>query len=387
MGPLLICHDLTHDPSRRGKDLVVGVSATSWALANLTARRPFTRVLDLGTGCGFQALLAARHSARVTATDANPRALAFARFNAALNGLTNIEFLEGDLFEPVASDRFDLIVANPPFVLSPHRDFRFRDGGWPRDELSRHVVQGTAGLLQEGATACALVSWVQDPEHDWSEPLERWVQGLGCDSWLLHFGSEQADEYVLKWNEPPETDPRRHNETVQQWLDYFAAEEIELIGYGAVVLRRRAGQTWVRAYDAGSAPLGPAGDQVCALFAARDYLERLGSRGALLRERFTVAEEHRLEQVLRLRDGRFRVEHAVLRLERALPALAEVDAFIVHLLTGLDKGRTLGDAIEEAADALGMEGGHHSVPEDILEVVQVLLEVGFLQPFDPPPSG
>lgn len=82
-------------------------------------RGPVTKALDLETGCGIQALLISPHATHVTATDTNIGALAFARFNAALNGVTNVDFIEGDLFEPVGRNRFQLVVANPPFVISP----------------------------------------------------------------------------------------------------------------------------------------------------------------------------------------------------------------------------------------------------------------------------
>ncbi|WUD71524.1 methyltransferase [Streptomyces sp. NBC_00510] len=77
-------------------------------------------VLDLGTGSGVLALAAAsRGAARVTAVDASARAVCAARLNARLNGL-RVRVLRGDLTAPVAGRRFDLIVANPPYVPSPY---------------------------------------------------------------------------------------------------------------------------------------------------------------------------------------------------------------------------------------------------------------------------
>src|SRR5438270_327403 len=81
--------------------------------------RLLDRALDVGTGSGVQALLAARHAREVVATDVNPRALAYAELNAALNGFTNLECRAGSMFEPVAGETFDLITCNAPFVVSP----------------------------------------------------------------------------------------------------------------------------------------------------------------------------------------------------------------------------------------------------------------------------
>ncbi len=66
---------LAHDPlggERPEADVVTGLNSAARTLAALTPRRPVARALDVGTGCGVQALLAARHSEHVVATDVNP---------------------------------------------------------------------------------------------------------------------------------------------------------------------------------------------------------------------------------------------------------------------------------------------------------------------------
>ena len=101
-------------------DHVLGIGGAGLALAALTPRRPVAAAFDLGCGCGIQTLYLLRHADRVTATDVSERALAFTAFNAALAavGPDRLELLAGSLLEPVAGRRFDLIVTNPPFVLT-----------------------------------------------------------------------------------------------------------------------------------------------------------------------------------------------------------------------------------------------------------------------------
>ena len=91
----------------------------------LRAAQP-NRALDVGTGSGVQALLAARHARRVVATDVNKRALLYAELNAALNGLENIEFRRGSLFEPAGGEYFDLVTCNAPYVVSPENRWAYR---------------------------------------------------------------------------------------------------------------------------------------------------------------------------------------------------------------------------------------------------------------------
>ena len=99
---LAVASDLSGDP---GAEHVAGVHRPSATLGHLTVRRPVERALDLCTGCGIQALLASRHAGRVVATDVNERALEFAAFNAAVNGVENIELRRGSFLEPVRGER------------------------------------------------------------------------------------------------------------------------------------------------------------------------------------------------------------------------------------------------------------------------------------------
>ncbi|MCP6761192.1 MAG: methyltransferase [Fischerella sp. CENA71] len=83
-------------------------------LTRLLVRGPTKYALDMGTGCGVLALVMSRYAEQVMAVDINPRALNIAQFNAMLNGVTNVEFLAGDLFNTIKDQRFDRIVFNSP---------------------------------------------------------------------------------------------------------------------------------------------------------------------------------------------------------------------------------------------------------------------------------
>ncbi len=144
------------DARRQERDHVTGVGAASLTLAAATVRRPVGSLLDLGTGCGVQALHASRHAGTVTATDLAPRALAMARATFALNEL-DVELLEGPWLEPVAGRRFDQIVSNPPFVPGPPRvDYVYRDSGPGRRRRARRAAARPArppGTGRRGAAA------------------------------------------------------------------------------------------------------------------------------------------------------------------------------------------------------------------------------------------
>ena len=382
-GDLVLSFDLITDTADDiAADIVVGVSASSRTLADLTVRRPVEDVLDVGTGSGIQALLAAPHALRVTGTDLNPRAVAFARFNALLNGVTNIDFVTGDLVDSVGDRRFDLIVSNPPFVVSPDSDYLYRDSSLPGDAISRDLTRGVAGLLREGGFAHLLVSWVHQAGGDWSLPLREWVAGLGCDAWLLHFQSDDPLDYTTSWNATLERDVTRYTDTVERWLDYFEAEKIKAIGYGAIILRRcpsGAGQPWVGAHSSG-APAGPANDQVMSLFTARDFLARAGAPSSLLDQRLVIDDRNRLDQSMRCSGGTFEVQGATLVLERGLAFRAAVDVYSAHLLSRFDGTRTVREAIDESIGLLAADVSRATVEERTVGIVTRMLELGFLHP-------
>jgi release factor glutamine methyltransferase len=93
----------------------------TWLLADALDREPLrrgARVLDLCSGSGALAFRAALRGHHVTAVDVSRRAILTIRLNAALNRV-RIRALRGDLFDPVAGERFDAIVSNPPYVPAP----------------------------------------------------------------------------------------------------------------------------------------------------------------------------------------------------------------------------------------------------------------------------
>ena len=170
-------------PNRVGADHVLGISSASTSLAQLTIRQPVERALDLGTGCGVQALHLARHARRVVATDVNARALWITGLNAALNEAPNVEVRDGSFFEPVAGEAFDLIATNPPFVISPATGERlvYRDSGLPGDRVVEDIVRAAPAHLAPGGWCQVLANWVVARGRPWEERLAGWVEG--CDAW------------------------------------------------------------------------------------------------------------------------------------------------------------------------------------------------------------
>jgi hypothetical protein len=180
------------------RDLVMFVGTDSRWLARATVRRPVHAALDLCTGSGVQALLAAAHSERVLAVDINPRAVRCARFNATISGAANLEVAEGNLYEPVsANDRFELITANPPFVSSPVDDIMFRDGGPSGEAIQQRIVAGLPRHLAPGGIAQIVTELGEREGEPIVERVRQWLDGAAMDIHILRLRTYSADYYAI----------------------------------------------------------------------------------------------------------------------------------------------------------------------------------------------
>jgi hypothetical protein len=360
-------------------DFVPGVQSPSVTLAKLAVRRRVARVLDLGTGCGVQALLAAKHAEQVLATDVNPRALGFAAFNARLNAIDNVELRLGNAFEPVAGERFDLIVANPPYVISPDTSYAYRDSDLPADELCRRIVADAPAFLEVGGFAHVLVSWAHAGDDEWAPPLREWVAGGECDAWLLHYRTNDPLTHAASWLRPlGETDLAAYEEAIDRWTSHLRELGVDAVGYGAVVLRRRAsGPAWIREDPLPLDRLEPAGEHTLRVFAAQDLLER-ASDAQLLDTRLALTPEHRLEQRLEATAGGFEVQAQILELTDGLRFTVGIDRHTASLLPYLD-GRPVREALAAAEATFELEADERAAyTSAALPVVRRLLALGFL---------
>jgi len=361
------------------RDYVPGVAPASRTLAGLTVRRQVESALDLGTGMGIQALWAARHAGHVIGTDTNPRALNFAALNARLNGLANIELRRGDLYEPVAGCQFDLIVANPPFVISPSSDYEYRDSGLPGDTVCERVVRGAPPLLRDGGFCTIEGNWHHQDDDDWAERPTRWLEGCGCDAWILCSATQDVLGYAADWLGPDRaSDPARHERLLDEWLAYYERLGIGRISSGAVVLRRRSARAnWLRAEKAPAGqPAGSCSAQIQRLFAAHDFLQEATGDQDLLGQAFALAPEHQLEHVMQAEGGRWVVKAARLSQTEGLPFVANVDRCVGTVLAGCDGGHTLRELVADLAAGLRMDP--QRIAPACVGVIRKLLETGFL---------
>ncbi|HEY3194163.1 MAG TPA: class I SAM-dependent methyltransferase [Candidatus Dormibacteraeota bacterium] len=386
-GDILLACDRSYYGDSKGTDadVVMGVTSPASLLADITVRKRVPRALDLGTGGGIQALLLANHCERVVAVDINPRAIDFTELNAALNGFDNVEARLGSWFEPVAGELFDIITANPPYVISPDSTYLYRDSGLPADSLCRQLVSDMARHLEEGGMGHILVCCALRAGEEWAAPLRRWLEDSDCDAWLLHYLTEDPMTQAAKWNGPliAEGLPA-YGGALDRWMAYYRSQGIEQIAFAAVILRRRSGRSnWIRE-DSVRNRMGSASGQVMRAFAAEDFLQALGSDRELLGHRFALLPGHRLDQSLVAESGVWALQEATLTQTEGFAFHGGLDLISMRLLGRLDGTETLGQAVGQAVQELGLSSEDAERVEDAgIQMARRLYQLGFLVRSDP----
>jgi methylase of polypeptide subunit release factors len=305
-----LASDLTHTGRPLRPDHVLGVGGASTTLARWTPRTTVGTALDIGTGCGVQAFHLALHAGAVTATDTSERCLRVARLNALLNaGAADGPFAgrafdlrQGSLLAPVAGQRFDLVVSNPPYVITPrsaagHPSYAYRDGGLAGDDVVRHLVEHVGAVLTVGGTAQLLGNWEHRRGEGWRDRIGEWLDASGLHGWVVQREVQDPAEYAETWARDGGHRPGtpEHEAMYAAWLGDFAERDVEAIGFGVITVRRPAdgASTGVRVRRV-EEHLGPTADAlgptVAATMAAEEWL--LGVRDAeLLATRLVVAAD------------------------------------------------------------------------------------------------
>lgn len=374
-GSLVVAADWS-DETQPNLHQVMGIAASSRTLAQAIIPCHSHVTLDLGTGCGILALLAAAHSEQVVAVDSNPRALRMARFNALLNGTTDIEFLEGNLFEPVRGRQFDLIVCNPPFVIAPQQIYLHSHSGMPLDRLCETIVRTAPVFMRQGGYCQLLCNWVQLAGADWRARLETWFDGSGCDAWILHSHSEEVADYASNRISNLAPVAAQREKQFNTWMDYYERERVEAIGFGLVTMRRsNRSSNWFRC-ESWPEMVGPCGDAIERGFVARNFLEDHGDRD-LLETRVRHAPNLQWRQDHDISDLGTAV-HSSLHFTSGLAYTAKMDSAIVKFVSRCAGDRPLSEYLRETAAISGEDVCQFS--PRFVKVVRRLIELGFLLP-------
>ncbi len=371
-----------------GPDHVLGVGRASRSLLDITPMDPVGSVLDLGAGCGVQAL--GQHGAdSITATDVHPRACLYARATLAAAGLgARAEVLDGSWFHPVAGRRFDRIVANPPFVVGvPEVGHVYRDSGLDLDGATELMLREAPDHLAPGGTAHLLGAWAHLDGVDWASRVASWLPREGVEAWIIQRDVVDPAAYVGTWLRDESIDPRGREgrEKTRRWLDHFAANDVVGVGFGYVTLQSIDGPSSITCEDMPQPLGGPFRDEAAEWLLRTAWLRDRDADG-ILGARYRVRPGVAVERVELAGAGEAPEQGfspAALRLTRTDgPRWShDTDDAIVRILSALTPDAPL-SAVLDIMAMLGAlpEDGLDDVKDALVPVIVDLVRHGLVLP-------
>jgi len=366
------------------EDHVLGVGGASQTLLRLQLPDAAGRALDLGTGCGIQALRLLRAGAEgVVATDISERALAYADLNVALNGLTGVQTRAGSLWEPVAGEQFHRIVSNPPFVITPRAAdvpaYEYRDAGRVGDALVAEVVRGAAEHLVPGGVFQSLGNWEYRDDEDGLERVRAWVaeSSVPVDAWVVEREQLSPLAYAELWVRDGGTVPGtpEYARLIEAWLADFAARGVRAVGFGYVLLHRPPSRrVTLSRYERVETAASVDGAALAASLAAHARSVELDD-AALAARRLIVAPD--VTEARHHRPGEEAPTVIELRQGGGFGRSLSVDPALAALVGACDGDLAVGPLVDAIAELLDADAV--ALRADILPRVRELLFTGFLR--------
>jgi hypothetical protein len=249
----------------------------------------------------------------------------------------------------VRGRKFDLIVANPPFFITPSRQHMYCDNNLDLDGFCSRLAREAPEHLNENGYFQMLCEWAQVEGESWKDRVAGWLRGSGCDAWVRRVTSADASRYAQDHFKLSVPYSGADDEAFAEWIAYYRARKVEAVHGGMIAMRRRTGTNWMRLEDSPNRPGQPIGDAVARVFANRDFLEENASDERMLAARLKLSPDAQLEQQFQQGKAGWEQTSMTLRLIRGLLNSQSVQPLVAEFVGKLDGSRTLGETIDELA--------------------------------------
>jgi carbamoyltransferase len=315
--------------------------------------------LDLCSGSGVGALVMSKFADRSAACDITGRSVHFARFNALLNGCTNVEAIESDLYFAVEGRTFDLIVAHPPYVPSLPDDQVFRDGGQTGEELLRRIVEGLPGYLRPGGRFyCVSAGW-ETAEGPLEHRVRKWLGPAESQfDVVFAYGRQITSERLAR--ELAERSGSDDPGALLKWDQLFGSAGMQRLVYGALVISRRSEAECAKGVKAPPltlrTTLAEKSDGACFDWALDWYrwrAEREASaelEQAISNARPRFARDFRVDVAYMVREGTLVASDVVLKSDRPFEAATRVDLWVMPVVANFNGERTVAEVYQTARE-------------------------------------
>jgi methylase of polypeptide subunit release factors len=364
-----------HSPRQMFPDIVYpALTKSAKQFINYTSYEPCENFLELCAGTAPAALLAARSAKHVWATDIAERSIEFAKFNAALNGIHNVTFALGDLFQPVEGRTFDRIAAHPPYVPVLKPAEIFYGGGEIGEEITKRIISGLPANLKPGGRLYCRTLGTERPSQSFENRIREWLGEKNQEFDVAVFVIQNLEPRQFALEETLNRNGGR--DEYAQWEKLFTKNVVHELVIGIVVVQRHTEQrpafTVRRTISSGT----PAAALEWAMHWESE-MQREGAEQRLLQAKPIPTPG--IEIIVRhvLRDGEISAENFTLSIEQPFATDCKVQAWMAVLLPRCDGKTTVHDLFE-----LAKQNGwivSETPAEEFSRLLATLISGGFLQ--------
>jgi SAM-dependent methyltransferase len=345
------------------------------------SKSPASDVLDLGSGTGIAAFLLSKTADRAVASDITDRATHFAKFNALLNRLTNVEALQGDLYSSVEGRMFDRIVTHPPYVPSLSDATIFRAGGRTGEELIRRIIEELPKYLRPGGTFYSINIGIDTKEGRFEERVREWLGDLNSEFDIIFAtGEERNPRQFIR-----DLVYRRGGEVseLDQWKQIFESIGAVNMVYGALVIRRFSEEERARAEAKVPLTLRTSlrndteGSCFERVFRWHSWRSRPEASEELYNKRPRLAPTLQLNISHIVENGTMTPHEFILKTDIPFSVSTKIDPVILSAMIDMDGSRSVKEIFEtrrgagKLPEAIGLE--------EFNDLVSTLIERGYLE--------
>lgn len=378
VGELFLAADTHGAVSREDGHYVPTLNQPALHLGSYAIRRPAKRTLDLCGGFAFHGMIASEFSDTVVTTDLNPRSKEFAEFNASLNDCSNLTALTGDMFAPVSGQTFDLILCNPPFVISPSVSATFRENPMELDGFVQQMIANAPDYMSDDGYFQTVCEWAEFDGEDWKDRIRKWTDGNGCDVWVIHANRQLPMSYAQGRVREMTDDGESLETGYALWDQYFTDRKVTAIHGGLIFMRRRDGENWFDTTQIAQSVDQPISDSILSGFASRDvaFASVSDSGQTLLNSFVSVTEGLHQDRQSTWSNHQWEHESITLRIDHGVPVTIGVDANIAAMIESFDGQKSVADTLEVFGERLGLS--KESAERQGIPMVRQLLRSGIL---------
>ncbi|MCC9603619.1 methyltransferase [Stieleria sp. JC731] len=376
VGDYLLASDLQLIRHQDEEGFVPTLCDAALHLNAVAIRRPVKKLLDLCGGFALHGVLASESATHVTTSDLNPRAEKFAHFNASLNEISNLTAVTGSLFDAVEGQRFDQILCNPPFIISPEAATTYRFTPVELDGFVRQLFQAAPQYLETGGVFQSICEWGEIQDQPWEERLQNWFSDCGCDVWVLPANRQLPSSYALTTLRQSTTDAAELQQKQAIWEEYFAEQNVAAIHGGFVFMRKRSGDNWFEVTQLTKPIRSQIGEAIQTGFDNRDLILGPSADKEILNSRLRITKGIRIVEESVYNGIRWDCEAMTLHVDQGVPVSIGIDKYVRNLVARFDGQRTVADCLADFSNHVGlpMESGF----QQGLQITKAMLRTGVL---------